>query len=261
MRRARGRRRPARARARRRRRRRRWRRARLARAVGDGQSPRSAASATVSARGGRRARRPAAAARRRASGRGTAASARPRPSSSATIATSTPDAHGRAVVVGGAQLAPAGGGDGGVELGRPARRRRAAPTALRAEPVDDLGGRVAERRCSGERRTSISRPSGAGELRRPLVAERAAQHLARRQPGDGVDDDDVAQLLVGGERVGDELLRARRRSTGLVGVELHGGHRHLAGPLVGDAEHGAVERRPGGRAARPRPRPAPPGSR
>ena len=29
----------------------------------------------------------------------------------------------------------------------------------------------------------------------------------------------------------------------LVRVELHGGHRHLAGPLVGHAEHGAVEHR------------------
>ena len=32
-------------------------------------------------------------------------------------------------------------------------------------------------------------------------------------------------------------------ATGPVGIELDGGDRHLAGPLVGDAEHRAVEHR------------------
>ena len=94
-------------------------------------------------------------------------------------------------------------------------------------------------RCSGERRTSIRRrlrraaaPTSSRSVRRST--------LPGRQAGDGVDDDDVAHLLVGGERVGHELLELGGVD-GLVRVELHGGHRHLAGLLVGDPEHRAVD--------------------
>ena len=45
----------------------------------------------------------------------------------------------------------------------------------------------------------------------PLLLERAAEGLARRQPRDLVDEHDVADALVAGERVGDQLPAAPRR--------------------------------------------------
>ena len=47
------------------------------------------------------------------------------------------------------------------------------------------------------------------------------------------------QALVGGQRVGDEPFEILCGDVG-AGLELDGRHRHLAGPRVGHAEHGAV---------------------
>ena len=190
-------------------------------------------------RGGAPARRRSSAAR---VGPRNGASARPRPSSSATMAASTPDASGAPPSSATRSSRQPDARDGGVELRGPLgvvelRRRRCG-----AEPVDDLRGRVAQRLLLGREADVHQSASGREQRRRPLVAQRAAQHLARRQPRDGVDDHDVAQVLVGRERVGDELLELAVGDRP-VGVELHGGHRHLAGPLVGEAEHRAVEHR------------------
>ena len=223
--------------------------------VGGGRRARRSGAAPPS-----RARRPGGApARRRSSaarvGPRKAASARPRPSSSATMATSTPEA----------QRAPS---SVAVRSSRqPAAATAASSLAARsassscadgvgAEPVDDLGGRVAQRPLLGREADVHQSSSPAGRaVGAPLVAERAAQHLARREPGDGVDHDDVAQVLVGGQRVGHELLELAVGRPGRSGSSCTAATGTSPGPLVGDAEHGAVERRPGGRAAPPRPRP------
>ena len=125
-------------------------------------------------------------------------SARPRASSSATMATSTADAHGVPSSAARAQLPPPGGGHGGVELGGALVVVRACPTASHPSRSATWAAESRSAPCSGERRTSISPPAPR--------RKRAAQDLARREAGDGVDHDDAAQLLVGRQRVGDELL-------------------------------------------------------
>ena len=109
---------------------------------------RSGARTTVSAAaaGGAPARRRSSAA---SVGPRKAASARPRPSSSATMATSTPEASGAPPSAAVAQLAPAGRGDGRVELGRRARCRRAAPPSGGPSRSTTWARRVAQRLLLG----------------------------------------------------------------------------------------------------------------
>ncbi len=135
-------------------------------------------------------------------------SARPRPSSSATMAASTPDASRCAASGGGPELPPSRRGHGRVQLGRPlgvaevGRRRadRAGPTSRAAE---------SRRACCSAREPDVHQPSpgSRGQRRRPLVAERPPQHFPRGQAWDIVDHDDVAEPLVGGQRVGHQRLQ------------------------------------------------------
>ena len=64
------------------------------------------------------------------------------------MATSTPDAHGAPSSVAVRSSRQPGGGDGGVELGRPLGVVELAD-GVRAQPVDDLGRRVAQRPLLG----------------------------------------------------------------------------------------------------------------
>ncbi len=155
------------------------------------------------------------------------------------MATSTADAHGAPSSV---AVRSSRQPDAPTAASSLAARSGSSSSATRvdAEAVDHLRRRVAQGDLLGREADVHQSALAAAKVGRPLVPERAAQHLARRQPGDGVDDDDVAQALVGGERVGDELLELVRGDVG-AGLELDRGHRHLAGPLVGHAEHRAVE--------------------
>ncbi len=125
---------------------------------------------------------------------------------------------------------------------RPARRSSSWPTTRGPSWSTTCATEARSACCSGERRTSISRARPAADSTgRPLVAERAAQHLART----GASGWHRRRPRVGGAcRSPASRPRAALSSssvTGLVGIELHHGDRHLPGPLVGQPEHGAVE--------------------
>ena len=191
----------------------------------------------VSAGGRRPARRRSSAARVAPT---KAASARPRPSSSATSATSTAEAQGVPSVCRRPRSSrhPEAATAASSFAARSPSSSSATPWTPRRSTTCAAASRSAT--CSGERRTSIS-PRRGRQDRGPLVAQGAPQHLARRRPRDGVDQDDAAQPLVGRPTAS---ATSRSRSsvvTSEPACELHGGHRHLAGPHVGHAEHGAVD--------------------
>ena len=122
-------------------------------------------------------------------------SARPRPSSSATIATSTPEASGAPSARASRSSRQPGGGDGGVELVGPLDVVE-LPYGVRTQPVDDLGGGVAECLLLGGEPDVHQRILPFRQKRRlQLFPERPAQHLARGQPGDGVDHDNSRSCL------------------------------------------------------------------
>ncbi len=170
---------------------------------------------------------------------------------------------GRAFVGGGAQLAPPRGRHGGVELrgalgvveiGDRSARPAATPPGPRspaARPARARGGRPCKLVRSARAR---------GEGGRPLVAQCAPEHLARRRPGHGLDQHHVADLLVRGERVADqagELVGADRRSRARVGRRRRGPRRHAR-----RTPRTRRSRPPrGARAGQPRSRRVPPGTR
>ena len=153
------------------------------------------------------ARRRAGAARRPGSGRETARRPVPGRAPRRRSRPRPPRPTASPVVGRRAELAPARAADRGVELGHP------LGVVERGDAVHDPGDRPpgpprrARATCSGERRTSIRRAARRRQCRGPLVTQGAAQHLARGRPRNGVDHDDVVQPLVGGQRVGDELLQ------------------------------------------------------
>ena len=107
------------------------------------------------------------------------------------------------------QLPPAGGVHGGVELAGTLGVVELGHGVRTPSRVHHLRRGVAQRDLLGrEPDVHYSRRQSLGaKRRRPLVAQGAAEHLARRRPGDGVDEHHVAQALVGGERVADESLQ------------------------------------------------------
>ena len=180
------------------------------------------------------AHRRAVAARRPTSGRGRRCRRRPRPSSSAMMATSTADAHG----------APSSDGDRSSR--QPAAATAASSFSTRsrvvelthragAEAVDEHRCRVAQRPLLG----------GQPDVHQPAIS--SSRSTRRSTLPDGrrgtasttttrctclyvasVSATSALQLA---------LLDRRLR------IELHRGDGNLAGPLVGYAEHGAVEHR------------------
>ena len=113
-------------------------------------------------------------------------------------------------------------------------------------------------------RATDGRPSASfGAQRRPASTRRGACGAApcpraaagsRRRPRRGA----AACTSPASRR---RAARARPSATGRSGSSCDGGDRHLAGALVGHPEHRAVEHRRDARAAPPRSRRAPPGSR
>ena len=115
----------------------------------------------------------------------------------------------------------------------------------RAEPVDDLADRVAERLLLGGE-ADVHQSSLPARSSEP--ASSSSRSVRRSTLPDGsrgivVDDDDVAEVLVGGERVGDELLRARRRRPGASGSSCTAATGTSPARSSGNAEHRAVEHR------------------
>jgi hypothetical protein len=140
---------------------------------------RACREATVSDPPVGRPRRPVGGARRPWSGPTKATSARPRPSSSATMATSTPEAQRPVVVAVRSSRQP--------DASTAASRRRFAPVVELghggdAEAVDHLGRGVAQGDLLG-RQADVHQSAGPGaeQAGGPLVPQRPAQHLARRQ--------------------------------------------------------------------------------
>ena len=152
------------------------------------------------------ARRRAAGARRRASGRGR----RRRPGRGRAprrrCAASTADAQRRAVVVGDCAARASRPRRRRRRAWRPARRRRAGRRPAGPSRSTTWAAESRSACCSGERRTSISRRPAAASCGVHSSRSVRRSTLPDGQPRDGVDHDDVAQVLVGGERVGDELL-------------------------------------------------------
>ena len=151
---------------------------------------------------------------------------------------------GASLVRGGAQLAPARGRDRGVELGH-------------SLGVVEVGHHVRARAGPPPGRPSRAGPPARARVGRPRQStlvdggsaceSHSLRNVRRNTLPDGVrgmrvDEHHRAQVLVGGERVRHQRLQVFRADAA-ARLELDGGDRYLARPLVGDAEDGAVEHR------------------